>query len=189
MHLATHLLLSWTAANLKPLEKRDRGLVTLAGIIPDADALGIIADLFYRSNQPAFIWYEEFHHALFHNVAFATMIAISTLALAKRRLLALGLVMISFHLHLLGDLAGSRGPDGYQWPVPYLFPFSDAWQLTWSGQWQLNAWPNIVLTLILFAWMLYLAWKHGYSPLELLSSAADKNFVATLRNRFGQPKP
>ncbi len=27
------------------------------------------------------------------------------------------LVLFSFHLHLLGDLVGARGPDGDQWPI------------------------------------------------------------------------
>ena len=49
------------------------------------------------------------------------------------------LVFISFHLHLLCDLIGARGPDGDQWPIPYLKPFSNSVQLAWHGQWALNA--------------------------------------------------
>jgi len=29
-------------------------------------------------------------------------------------------------------MLGSRGPDGYQWPIPYLSPFSSAVQLSWK---------------------------------------------------------
>jgi len=95
------------------------------------------------------------------------------------------LALAAFHLHLLGDLVGSRGPDGYQWPIPYLLPFSDRWQLTWTGQWELNAWPNILLTVLFLVATLYLACKRGYSPLELISKRMDDAFVAALRRKLG----
>jgi hypothetical protein len=94
---------------------------------------------------------------------------------------------LSFHLHLLGDLVGSKGPDGYQWPIPYLLPFSDAWQWIWAGQWQLNAWPNFVFTAMTVSLSFYLAWKHGVSPLEMISTKANDAVVDTLRIRFGRP--
>jgi inner membrane protein len=83
---------------------------------------------------------------------------------------------------------GARGPDGYQWPIPYLSPFSDVWQLTWSGQWALNAWPNLLLTGLLLALTGYLTWQRGYSPLEPISPRADHVLVSTLRDRFGTPR-
>ena len=36
----THLLASWTVASIPKLEKRDRAIITLAGISPDIDGLG-----------------------------------------------------------------------------------------------------------------------------------------------------
>ncbi len=98
------------------------------------------------------------------------------------------LACVSFHLHLLCDLVGARGPDGEQWPVPYLLPFSNTWQLTWSGQWALNAWPNFLFTASLIALALWLAVKRGFSPLEMLSSRADAAVVAALRGRFGSDR-
>jgi hypothetical protein len=97
------------------------------------------------------------------------------------------LAFLAFHLHLLGDLVGSRGPDGYQWPIPYFFPFSTDWTLTWQGQWELNAWPNILVSLLMLALTLYIAWKRGRSPLEMISLKADTALVAGLRKRFGEP--
>lgn len=43
-----------------------------------------------------------------------------------------GLAFLSFHIHLVEDTLGSRGPDGYQWPIPYLAAFSTKLLLTWS---------------------------------------------------------
>lgn len=77
------------------------------------------------------------------------------------------LVFFSFHLHLLGDIIGARGPDGHQWPIPYLLPFSNVWQLTWAGQWPLNGWPNMFVTAALIALTVTLAWRRGYSPLQI----------------------
>ncbi|MGC2741840.1 MAG: metal-dependent hydrolase [Candidatus Angelobacter sp.] len=80
------------------------------------------------------------------------------------------LVFISFHLHLLCDLIGARGPDGDQWPIPYLKPFSNAIHLTWHGQWALNAWQNFLITGIFLLATFWIAWRYGNSPLELVSS-------------------
>jgi len=95
------------------------------------------------------------------------------------------LVFISFHLHLLCDLIGARGPDGDQWPIPYLKPFSNAIQLTWHGQWALNAWQNFVVTGFLLLATFWIAWRYSSSPVELVSQPANCALTRTLRQRFG----
>src|SRR5205807_8018193 len=136
------------------------------------------------------LWFSQYHHSL-HTLAFALICTLAAYIIAgpmanfsfgpsiKGRplpthpWLTAFLVFISFHLHLLCDLIGARGPDGDQWPIPYLLPFSSRWQLAWSGQWPLNAWPNFVITAIALALTLYLAWRQGFSPLEMISKKAD----------------
>jgi hypothetical protein len=55
----------------------------------------------------------------------------------------------------------------------------------WNGlEWELNAWPNFVITGAALLATLFLAWKRGYSPLEMFSARADKAFVETLWSRF-----
>lgn len=98
------------------------------------------------------------------------------------------LAFLSFHLHLLGDLLGARGPEGYQWPIPYLLPYSNSVQIVWNNQWALNAWPNFVITGLLMTLSFYLAWKRGCSFIGLFSQRADKEFVKALRSRFGVPQ-
>ncbi len=186
MSPVTHFFIGWLVANTAKLDKRDRALVTVAGIISDADSLVIVADLLAGKSEP-FRWYGEFHHVLTHNIGFAFLVTLLGFMLAKRRWITTFLVFISFHLHLLGDIAGSRGPDDYQWPIPYLWPFSNSFQLVWEGQWELNAWQNVVITGIVIALTLFFAWKRGYSPLEMISATADAIFVRTLRQRFGNP--
>jgi hypothetical protein len=188
MNPITHLLISWTVAESARLERRDRFLVTGAGVLPDIDGLGIVAELATKGSDQPLYWWSEYHHVLGHNIGFALVTALAVGSLAQRRLLSLVLAVLTFHLHLLGDLVGSRGPDGYQWPIPYRLPFSTSWQLTWSGQWELNAWPNVFLTAGLLAAALYLAWRRGYSAVELVSRKADRVFIDTLRKRFGEPR-
>ena len=185
MHPITHLLTGWVVAESAHLGPRDRTLVTMAAVLPDIDGLGLIAEVATENSSAPVYWWSEYHHVLCHNAGFGILIALVAALLAVRRTITTLLVILVFHLHLLADLVGSRGPDGYSWPIPYLLPFSSDGQLRWEGQWELNAWPNILLTVVLLGVTLYLAWRRGYSPVGIVSSRADAAFVATLRKRFG----
>ena len=45
MNPISHLLTGWVVANTADLTARDRALVTLAGVVPDIDGLGVIAEI------------------------------------------------------------------------------------------------------------------------------------------------
>jgi inner membrane protein len=181
----THFLMGWAVANSVPsLGKRERVVVTFASVVPDLDGLGIVADgLTRNSAHPLYLW-GDYHHTLCHNIGFALVIAAIAAVVARPRITATLLVFLSFHLHLLGDLVGARGPDGDQWALPYLLPFTNHLQWAWSGQWALNAWPNFLITAALVALLLLLARQRGYSPLEMVSAKADAAFVRAVRARF-----
>jgi membrane-bound metal-dependent hydrolase YbcI (DUF457 family) len=183
MSPVTHFLTGWVFANCAQLERRDRALVTLACVVPDVDGLGIIPELLTRNSTHPLLWFTLYHHSL-HNLAFALVIAAIAFVLAKNKWITALLAFFSFHLHLFEDVLGSRGPDGYQWPVPYLAPFSSWLQLSWGGQWGLNAWQNVAITVALLLVTLWLAWRRGFSPLEIISARADAAFVHALRQRF-----
>jgi inner membrane protein len=180
----THFLSGWAVANcVSPLERRERALVTLACVAPDVDGLGAIPDLLTRNSAHPLHWFSQYHHQL-HSLAFAVVVAATCFIFSKHQWMTALLAFSSFHLHLLEDVLGSRGPDGYQWPIPYLAPFSQAAQISWSGQWGLNAWPNFAITIGFLAVTFYLARRRGFSPLEMISHRADRAFVETLRARF-----
>jgi inner membrane protein len=183
MSPVTHFLTGWVLANCAELNRKDRALVTLACVIPDIDGLGIVPEILTRHSPHPLLWFSLYHHSL-HNLAFALMVAALAFAFATRKWTTGLLVLLSFHLHLFEDVLGSRGPDGDQWPIPYLAPFSSVLQLTWRGQWGLNAWPNIMFTIILSLITFWLAWRRGFSPLEMLSARADASLVTALRQRF-----
>lgn len=184
MSPATHFFLGWLIANVTPLNRRERALVVFASVAPDLDGAGLIVEQATRNSENPLLWWSKYHHVLAHNVLFGVFLFALTFALARKRWTTAALAFFAFHLHLFCDIIGARGPDGHQWPIPYLLPFSDAWQLTWSRQWALNAWPNFVITGAAIAATLYLAWLRGYSPVGIFSTRADRAFVATLRNRF-----
>ena len=183
MSPVTHFLTGWVFANCFKLERRERALVTVASVAPDIDGLGIIPELLTRNSSHPLLWFSLYHHSL-HNLAFALIVAAIAFVLATQRWKTGFLALVSFHLHILEDLLGSRGPDGYQWPIPYLSPFSSSAQWMWRGQWGLNAWPNILITSVLLLITFWLAWQRGFSPLEMISARADGAFVMTLRQRF-----
>ena len=188
MNPITHGLVGWVVATLpRETSRRDRALVTLAGLVPDFDGFGAPVEILTRDTDTPLLWWTDYHHLLGHNLLAGTITAALAVAAANRRLRTAALAFLSFHLHLLGDIVGARGPDGYDWPIPYFAPFNREFELAWSGQWALNAWPNFVITGILLALTFRIAWKRGYSPVGLISERADSRFVQTLRNRFGTP--
>jgi len=187
MSPVTHFFTGWALANSFSLNQRDRTLITLAGVAPDVDGLGIVADILIRHSHHPTEWFSSFHHSL-HTLLFAIIVTAASTLLATERWKTPCLVFVSFHLHLLEDLLGSRGPDGYQWPIPYLMPFSTAGNLSWSGQWALNAWPNFAITIALLLVTFYIAWAGGRSPIEMISKKADAAFVTTARKRFPSTK-
>jgi inner membrane protein len=182
MSPVTHFFTGWVLANCAPLARRDRALVTLASMIPDVDGLGLVPQLLTANSAHPLMWFSRYHHSL-HTLVFALAISLLAFAMARRKWLTALLALLSFHLHLLEDVLGSRGPDGYQWPIPYLKPFSSV-QIAWSRQWALNAWPNAAITAVLILFSLWLARARGFSFMEIFSRTADAGLIAWLRERF-----
>ncbi len=185
MNPITHVLLSWGVANTLPdSTRRDRTLITLAGVAPDLDGLGLVAEVLTAGTPDPLRWWTDYHHVLGHNIIAAAAVTGLAVLMGTSRIPTAFLASLSFHLHLLCDVAGSRGPDGHPWPIPYLLPFSSSVQWTWDGQWALNAWQNFVVTVAALAATFVLAHRRGVSPLELVSERANGIFVETLRKRF-----
>ncbi len=51
MNPVTHLLTGWVVANTAHVDRKDRLIVTIAGVLPDVDAAGIIAETVTRSSE------------------------------------------------------------------------------------------------------------------------------------------
>jgi inner membrane protein len=151
--------------------RRDRILVTCAGLAPDLDGLTLLGG-------PAA--FERYHHVLFHGYPGALLTVLVCVALAHQRA-AVGLLsLLAFHLHLLCDLAGS-GPG---WPILYFWPTSER-EWFWEGQWDLASWQNSVIGLgVTLAALGCALLRPARTPVELLSQRWDTEVVRTLRRRF-----
>jgi inner membrane protein len=191
MNPITHVLSGWALVELfaPSLTWREKAVITSAALVPDVDGLGLAVELATRDSARPLLWWTEYHHVLGHNLAFAVAVAFFAFLISSRpsRKTVAALAFVAVHLHIAGDVAGSRGPDDYQWPIPYLYPFTSALQLAWSGQWYLNAWPNVLITTVLLALTARMAWQRGYSMIGIVSARADRAFVHVLRSRFGDP--
>jgi hypothetical protein len=205
MSPVTHFFAGWLLASATPLNRREKAAIVCAGLAPDLDGLGILPELLTRHSSHPLLWFSQYHHAL-HTLAFGLLVTLAAWLYCSlprvtlgpkhqpqptlsRPAIAAALAFLSFHLHLFCDLLGSRGPDGYSWPIPYLGPFSSKLQLSWHGQWALNSWQNLVITSSFLLITLWVAWKNGSSPLALFSDRANWTLVDSLRRRFGSLRP
>jgi inner membrane protein len=190
----THLLASWIVAAKTTDNLRDRRLVTLAGVAPDLDGLGIVLDFAHGAyTSGKYYYYPVYHHQLTHGLPAALACSLLMSALARRRWRVFGLSFLTFHLHLLCDLVGSRGPDKYDiWPIYYYAPLTQypqwswlrRWPLqtwSWSHQWRLDGWQNTVITLALLFWALSIVIKKGDSFLGVINHRCDRVFVSVLQ--------
>jgi hypothetical protein len=162
-----HAELSWLVAQGLP-ERRDRIVVTVAGVLPDLDGLSLLGGVEA---------YSRWHHLLTHGLVAASVCGV--VALAWRRPAVGALAFLAFHLHLLCDLLGS-GPG---WPIYYLWPMSRL-EVMWSGQWNLASWQNSVIGMAATALCLACALWTKRTPVELFSLKTDAKVVAALRARF-----
>src|SRR3954466_4813666 len=89
---------------------RDRKLVTLAGILPDLDGLGVLADItgsMLSGKDNTFFYYQRYHHYLLHGWPGALVVTGLLLFFARQHWRVALLCLLMFHLHLVCDLLGS----------------------------------------------------------------------------------
>jgi inner membrane protein len=107
----THLLASWLIVAKTTDNPRDCRLVTLAGILPDADGLGLLVDLVNQAlgHKPTH-FYAIYHHYLLHGTFGGVLITALLTCFARHRWRVALLSLALFHLHLVCDLARFTRP-------------------------------------------------------------------------------
>lgn len=182
MSPVTHLFASWIIAAKTTDNVRDCWLVVLAGVAPDLDGLGLVVDLTARAfGQQTFLW-DRFHHVLFHGAFGAVLTAGICALFARRKWRMAMLALITFHLHLVCDFLGSRGPTPADlWPIVYFGPFLREPVWLWAGQWSLDGWQNKLFSVVLFLWIFQIAITKGVSVVGIFSRRADAVFVQVVR--------
>jgi inner membrane protein len=179
----THLLASWVVGAYGTRDQRDCRLVAIAGLLPDADGLGMGMDIANEMlGRGDSLYYATYHHFLCHGLLGALIVSAFMGAFARDRLRVALLAFAVFHLHLLCDLVGSRGPAPEDlWPIFYFGPFTKNPMTLWKGQWPLEAWQNRVIGLVLFGWCFQLAVQKGHSILGVFHRRSDRVVVDVLR--------
>ena len=85
----THFLVGWAALERALPARRDKALVTLAGLAPDLDGIGIVVDFATRClGMPATNYYRDYHRLVGHGLPAVMLIAHSVFACARQRGLA-----------------------------------------------------------------------------------------------------
>ena len=172
MEPVVHLIGSWLVASATTNNPRDRKLVTLAGVLPDADGLGIIPDVvgsWLSGKECTFNYYQTYHHLLLHGWPGAIVISALLAIFARQRWRVLLLCLLTYHLHLFCDVVGSRGPDPADlWPICYSEPLFRHPIWFWKHQWKLDGWQNQTIFLVIFGASLLVAVKIGGGEKGLL---------------------
>ncbi|WP_078486949.1 metal-dependent hydrolase [Solemya velesiana gill symbiont] len=151
------------------LNRRSRIAITAAGVIPDLDGLGAVVDELGPYFGYATTLYGDYHHVFAHNLFAGVLLALAVALPCRKRLTVFLLSLLAFHVHLLCDILGSKGPDGYQWPIPYLYPLIPELELTWSGQWELSSPINSLVGVVFFVIALVIARYRHVTFFELFS--------------------
>jgi len=163
----SHFLASWLIANARRLGRADMLAVVVAGMAPDLDGLGYPVERLW----PSLTWYSSYHHVLGHSLWAALVVAVLVWWWRRNAVVAI-LAFVAFHVHLLCDMVGSAGFNGEPWPICYLWPVSMQ-ETVCPWQWPLHSPINTAITFALEVAMLVLAVRRGYSPITLVSPAAD----------------
>ena len=169
MQVPIHIMSGWCAASLFDLTPRERFFCMAAASLEDLDGLGAIMG----TESDAF---QNYHHLLCHNLAFIVLVAIVLTLFSRHRIKALLLYIALGHLHLLMDYFGS-GPG---WTIAYWFPFSRRGYKT-DLAWAFFSWQNLTTAAVLLAWVLFIAFRQGRTPVEWVTPDLDRRLVARLR--------
>lgn len=158
----------------------------MAGVLPDIDGLGLVVDIvggWIKGNGDLFNYYHRYHHYLTHGWPGALVICGLLALFARQKPRTALLCLLTFHLHLLCDILGSRGPgpDDF-WPILYGKPLFRNPVWIWHGQWPLFGWQNSVIFVALLLLALWASAKKGVSFLEFFGQRVDSTFVRLLRN-------
>jgi len=126
---------------------RDRVLVTIAGVAPDVDALGLVVELMvqYSGNSPT--WWSDYHHVLGYKVGSGLVVKFFACWLANRRSVATLLALAAFHQGRCATCSARAARMDTSGRFPTCCPF-----------------PTVSF---------FLAWGRGYSPLECISKSTN----------------
>jgi inner membrane protein len=183
----THFLAGWVGLEKFVPSMRDKGLIAVAGVLPDIDGLGIGVDVATRAlGLPPSDLYQQYHRMLAHGLPAALVFSVLLACFARRPRSVFAFALVAVHLHFLCDIVGSRGSTASDlWSIYYFAPVALSPELFWSGQWPLVGWQNTAITAILLFAVLLRSAVSGYSPVGLVSAKGDGVLSSVAQRWFG----
>lgn len=163
MHIQSHIMSGWCAANCLQLTARERFFAMLAASLPDMDGV----TYFFGQNA-----YWATHHIYGHNLVFALLLSGGLAAFCTSKLKSFLLFLGLVHLHFVLDLLGS----GEGWTIPYWLPF-DKTEYAWAFGWDLNDIENKLVGIALLLWCIGIAVCLKRTPLEFLMPKLDQQLA------------
>lgn len=179
MNPLAHGELAWLALAQPFAGRRERALITWAGVLPDLDGLTLLALPFDHGAA-----YETWHHVATHSLWSGLLCGAVLGAVATKgsRLATGAACFAAFHLHLLCDLMGS----GAEWPIHWLWPLGELLVPPFSWGWELSSWQNALVFVLGLVATAVLGITKGRTWVEAVSATADAHVVATFRKWAGR---
>ncbi len=168
-----HAGLGWLIGTASPTsDRRLRIWCTAAAVLPDVDALTILAGKEY---------YDRFHHTFGHNIFIGALCVFAAAWFFRRSptrtwLAAVTFVALSFSSHILTDMKLSG------WELHLLWPLRRQ-GFEFHPNLQLGHPINLLLVAVLMILPFALAFWKGVTPLEIVSPRLDRLFLNLFRPR------
>lgn len=157
MHIPTHGLMGWVAAHQSRQPLSHQLWLLMASVAPDIDGISLLGGV--QSFQK---WHHTFGHCWLFAIFFGGICLLWTRSI-KTTSCSLALIF----LHHFCDWIGSAGPGPSPWPIYWNWPL-DSRPYVYSHQWELNAWPNLLVTISLIVLVSRQIHKSGQTPLDCL---------------------
>ena len=160
MHFESHAALGWLIGNLGTDDRPLRNYCVLGAILPDVDAISLLCGIEA---------YSKYHHTFGHNLFFALWyVAFVTWRVKTFRAFVLSSIAIASHLATDACLSG--------WEIYLFWPFSEKGYLL--ANIGLGSSINRGLVFGSFVLIVFLAFTHRRTPVDLFSPELDRHLVS-----------
>jgi len=162
MHFEAHAGLGWIIGQTGQINRKLRGLVLIAAVIPDLDAITYLGGA---------VFYTRYHHVIFHNLLFFVVYSVFSAYLCREnRLKALIYTQLALWLHFFGDYFFTL------YPQQLFFPFSSK-EFLYQGAVWLGHPINTLFAYGSYVVFIMVAFIFKRTPIELFSVNLDQRIV------------
>lgn len=172
MYSEVHATIGWGLAQPVKGDRKFRGCVLFAGLLPDLD----VASYLFGS-----VAFSRYHHVWTHNLFFGLVVSGAACWICRgQRGKTFLFTQLAFSAHYFGDYFLTRMPLAAFWPI------SDA-KFGYAGALPLGHPINHALVWVSLLAIALIAWRFKRTPMEVLSPELDKRLVNFFFRRRDTP--